>query len=297
MARRATAQVLDSMYLMSTAQIIFKESMRVILGHPTQFHSISIFLFSPLPISLFLSHFLIHNFPQIPSSPIFSFPHNLLGYPLPKLLSKSIVHITICFPSSITFSLLGRAATVQAVSDSYNGIYLDGRRLLMKSLLAWIKLLHTSLWEFLIVLGLTGVFVVNLAVVPKVLHLLGICSEALGFWGVLGFLGVPFCVAFAHIMVVGNLARVLTVLEGDCCGFLSLLKAKNLMEGRRQTALIMALLSNMGFRLVECLFEFRMCKGMNLWEVPLLVSMYSLVLVFDTVMNVVFYYACKSFDN
>ncbi|EXB37041.1 hypothetical protein L484_020828 [Morus notabilis] len=267
--------------------------MRVILLHPTQFHSISVFLFSPLPISLFCSHFLIHHFPQIFSTAT----HNLFGYPLPKLLSKTMLHIIICFPLSTTFSLLGKAATVQAVSDSYNGINLDGRRLLIRSGVSWIKLLHTTFWESLIVLGLIGVLVVNLAIVPKILHMCGICSEVLGFWGVLGFLGIPFCVAFAHVMVVGNMARVISVLEGECYGFETLLRAKTLMEGRRQTALIMALLSNMGLRLVECVFEFRMCKGINLWEGPVLVSMYSLVLVFDTVMNVVFYYACKSFND
>lgn len=294
MARR-TAQVLDSIYVMNTAQI-FKESIRVILLHPTQFHSISVFLFSPLPFSLFISHFLIHYFLKMPSSTT-SLTLSLFGSPLPKLLSKTMVHIIICFPSSITFSLLGRAATVQAVSDIYRGINLDPRRLFMRSGLSWIKLFHTTIWEFLIVVGLVGVLVINLAIVPKIFHSFGICSEILGFWGVLGVLGIPFCVAFAHVMVVGNLARVLSVLEGDLYGFESLLKAKNLMEGRRQTALVMALLSNIGFRLVECVFEFRMCTGINLWEGPLLVSMYSLLLVFDTIMNVVFYYSCKSFDD
>lgn len=165
----------------------------------------------------------------------------------------------------------------------------------MRSGIAWIKLLHTSFWEFLIVIGLLGVLVAGLATVPKILFVYGIYgSETLGFWGLLGFVGVPFCLAFAHVMVVGNLAKVVSVLEGECYGLESLLKAKNLMEGRRQTALIMALFSNMGFRLVECVFEFRMCKGISLWEGPLLVSMYSLVLITETVMNVVFYYACKT---
>ncbi|KAF8388997.1 hypothetical protein HHK36_025682 [Tetracentron sinense] len=86
---------------------------------------------------------------------------------------------------------------------------------------------------------------------------------------------------------------VLVVLESECYGYESLMKAKNLIEGRRQTALVMALLSNVGLRLVECLFEFRMCKGMSVWEGPMLISMYSLVLVMETVMNVVFYYTCK----
>lgn len=288
---RIAQALLQSTELMNTSQI-FRESVRLVLLHSTHFHSISIFLFSPLPISLFISHFLIHHFPQISASTI-KFPDHLLGHPLPKLLSKSIVHIIICFPSSITFSLLGRAAIVQAVSDSYKGINLDGRRLFMRSGSAWIKLLHTSFCEFIILFSLFVVLVASLAIAPKILFACGVCSKMLGLWGVLGCLGVPFCVAFAHVMVVGNLARVLSVLEGGCSGFDSLLKARSLIEGRRQTALVMALLSNMGLRLVECLFEFRMCHGISLWEGPLLVSMYSYVLVFDTTMNAVFYYACK----
>ncbi|KAL5572688.1 hypothetical protein UlMin_022285 [Ulmus minor] len=292
---RRTSQVFVSMNLMTTTQI-FKESIRIILLHPTHFNSLSIFLFSPLPISLFLSHFLIHHFPKITSSTI-SLAHNFFGYSMPIFLSKISIQMILCFPSFITFSLLGRAATVQAVSDIYRGVYLDGRRLFLRSGLSWIKLLYTTFWEFLIVLGLIGVLVASLAILPKMVEKCGVTSEMLGFGGVLVFLGIPLCVIFAHVMVVGNLARVIAVLESECCGFESLLKAKTLMEGKRQTALIMALLSNVGFRMVECVFEFRMCRGINLWEVPLLVSMYSLVLVFDTVMNVVFYYACKSLND
>ncbi|CAK7334920.1 unnamed protein product [Dovyalis caffra] len=293
---RRTAQVLDSFYLISTVHI-FKESIRVMLLRPTHFHSISIFLFSPLPISLFISHFLIHASPQLPFSAI-SITDHLFGqiggvHPLPQLASKTLTHIIICFPSSITFALLGRAATVQVVSDSYSGINLDGRRLLTRSGSAWIKLLHTTFWELLILLSLWVIFVATLVSVPATLFAYGICSRILGFWVILGFLGVPFCLAFAHLMVLGNLAKVLTVLESECCGFKSLVKANNMMAGRQQTALIMALLSNIGLRLVECLFEFKMSKGISFWEGPMLVSMYSMVLVFDTVTTAVFYYACK----
>lgn len=289
---RRTAQVFESVYLIDTAQI-FRESIRVILLHPTQFHSISIFFFSPLSISLFISHFLVRYFPQIPSWSI-NITDHLLGHPLLKILSKTIIHLIICFPSFITFSLIGRAATIQAVSDNYNGISLDRRRLLTKSGMTWIKLLHTSFWEFFIVLGLFGALLISLATVPKLLFSMGLLSSRmLGFLCVLGFLGIPFCVVFAQLMVVGNLAKVLSVLEGECYGLESLLKANNLIKGRRQTALIMTLLSNMSLRLVEFLFEFRICRDISIWEAPLLVSMYSSVLVFDSVMNVVFYYACK----
>ncbi|KAL0013928.1 hypothetical protein SO802_000997 [Lithocarpus litseifolius] len=235
--------------------------------------------------------FLVDQFPML--SPIQFVEKAILG--LFKGVEILIVLMSDGKPC-FTDKLCLLAATAQAVSDSYNRINLDRRRLLMRSGLAWIRLLHTSFCELLIVFGLLGVLVAMLAIIPKILFAWGICSKMLGLWGVLGILGVPFCVAFAHVMVVGNLARVLSVLEGESYGFESLLKAKSLMEGKRQTALVMALSSNMGLRLVERLFEFRMCSGISLWEAPLLVSMYSLVLVFDTVMNVVFYYACKPRD-
>ena len=115
----------------------------------------------------------------------------------------------------------------------------------------------------------------------------------LGFRVILGSLGAPFCLAFARLVAVGNLAKVLAVLESECCGFKSLVKANKMMAERQQTALIMALLSNMGLGLVVCLYEFKMSKGISFWEGPILVSMYSIVLVFDTVTTAVFYCACK----
>jgi len=283
----------NSFYLINTLHI-FKESIRVMLLHPTHFHSISIFLFSPLPISLFISHFLTRSSPQLPFSTTSITDHLLEHYGvLPQLASKTLIHIIICFPSSITFGLLGQAATVQLVSDSYNGINLNGRRLLVRSGAAWIKLLRTCFWELLILLALWVIFVATLVSVPGTLFAYGICSRMLGLRVILGFLGAPFCLAFAHLVVVANLAKVLAVLESECCGFKSLVKASNMMAGRQQTALVMALLSNMGLGLVQCLFEFKMSKGISFWEGPLLVSMYSTVLVFDTVTTVVFYYACK----
>jgi len=293
---RRTAQVPNSFYLINTLHI-FKESIRVMLLHPTHFHSISIFLFSPLPISLFISHFLTRSSPQLPFSTTSITDHLLEHYGvLPQLASKTLIHIIICFPSSITFGLLGQAATVQLVSDSYNGINLNGRRLLVRSGAAWIKLLRTCFWELLILLALWVIFVATLVSVPGTLFSYGICSRMLGLRVILGFLGAPFCLAFAHLVVVANLAKVLAVLESECCGFKSLVKASNMMAGRQQTALVMALLSNMGLGLVQCLFEFKMSKGISFWEGPMLVSMYSTVLVFDTVTTVVFYYACKPWD-
>lgn len=288
---RSDPNLFESVYLMNTAQI-FRESIRLILLHHSHFHSISIFLFSPLPISLFISHFLFRHFPQIPSLTI-NLTHDLLGHPLSKSFSKTILHLVICFPSTITFSLLGRAATIQAVSDSYHGVNLDGRRLLFKSGMSWIKLIHTSFWESVINVGLFGGLFTSLTMLPKILFAYGIRSRLLRLFCAVGFIGIPFCVGFAQVMVIGNLARVLSVLESECYGIESLLKAKKLLQGRRQTALGIALLSNVSLRLVECLFEFRMSKDVHLWEAPLLVSMYSSVLVFDSVMNVVFYYACK----
>ncbi|KAE8735368.1 putative sulfate transporter 3.4 [Hibiscus syriacus] len=292
MARRRTPQVLESIYLMNTVEI-FRESIRLILLHPTHFHSISVFLFSPIPASLIFSHFLVRRFPEVPPSATTLVDH-FFGHRPPNFPSETIVHIVVCVPSSITFALLGRAAAIQAVSDTYKGVNLDGRRLLTRSGSNWIKLLHTRSWELFIILGLFGSMSIGLTATPKMLHTLGICSVEIGFRGVLGLLGIPFCLAFAHVMVVGNMADVISVLESECYGLDSLWKAKQLMGGRRQTGLVMALLSNVGLRVVECLFELRIRRGICVWEIPLLISIYSSLLVLETVMNVVLYYACKS---
>ncbi|XP_058075626.1 uncharacterized protein LOC131224078 [Magnolia sinica] len=297
MTRRT--QIFESIHLIDTPQIC-RESIRILLLHPTQFQSISIFLFSPLPISLFLSHLLIHQYPKIPPS-TFKLTTLLFGQDGPpfeqngplNILSNSLFSYIMCFPSSITFLLLGKAATAHLIANTYNGIGHSRRRLLARSGVVWVKLLHTWFWEFLIVLGLSWVFGVCLATLPNMLFAYGICSKMIGVWVVLGFLGIPFCIVFAHVMVVGSLAKVVSVLEEDCYGFESLVKAKDLIKGRRQTALAMALISNVGLRLVEGLFEFRLWKGISMWEGPMLVSMYSLVLVLDTVMNVVFFFTCK----
>ncbi|KAE8705830.1 putative sulfate transporter 3.4 [Hibiscus syriacus] len=292
MARRRTPQALESIYLMNTAEI-FRESIRLILFHPTHFHSISVFLFSPIPASLFLSHFLVRRFPEIPTLAT-TIVHRFFGHRPRNFPSETIVHVVVCVPSSITFALLGRAAAIRAVSDTYNCVNLDGRRLLMRSGSNWIKLLHTRSWELLIILGLFGSLSIGLAATPKILLTFGICSVEIGFWGVLGILGIPFCLIFAHVMVVGNMANVISVLESEYHGLDSMWKAKQLMGERRQTGLVVALLSNMGLRAVECLFELRIRRGICAWEIPVLISMYSSLLVLETVMNVVLYYACKS---
>ena len=62
----------------------------------------------------------------------------------------------------------------------------------MRSGHAWIKLLHTTFWEFIIVFGLLGVFVVNLVILPKMFNAFGICSKELGFWGFWEFWGYLF---------------------------------------------------------------------------------------------------------
>ncbi|CAI0389913.1 unnamed protein product [Linum tenue] len=290
--RRGTNHILDSFHHLNATRVV-KESIRVLLLHLTHFHSISVFLFSPLSVSLFISHFLTHHFPYLTP-----FTANLLrGYGPPplllELLLKASLRVIICFPSSITFLLLGKAATIQAVSDSYDGVGLDRRRILLRSGEAWFNLLQTSLCESIVVLCLWGVFAVSLATIPIILSACGLCSQIMGFQIVLGVLGVPFCLGFAYIVVLGNLAKVAAVLEPDCCGFKALVEANTVTVKRQQTALAVSLVGNMGFTIVELLFEVRVQRGFSFWEVSLLISMYSFMLVFDTVMNVVFYFACK----
>ncbi|KAG9459301.1 hypothetical protein H6P81_003809 [Aristolochia fimbriata] len=239
-----SSHVMEPVQLMNAPQIC-RESIRILLVHPTHFQSISIFFFSPLAVSLFISHFIIRWSPTMADSTL-SLGTYLFGenraLPL-RMLSSSIFSFVLCFPASITFSLLGKAATIQAVADSYYGVNLTTRRRLLtrRSGGIWVKLLHTYFWRHLIVFCLFWFFITGLALLPRMLTTYNICSSFFAFWAVLALLGLAFCISFAHVMVVGDLAWVLTVLESDCCGLKSMSRAKKLLKGRRHIALLLAL--------------------------------------------------------
>ncbi|XP_031488177.1 uncharacterized protein LOC116256110 [Nymphaea colorata] len=284
---------------MNTFQI-FRKSIRFFLLQPTLFNSAAVFLFSPYAILFFASRFLDHYVQAVVSFSTSEATHYSLLHRdiyLPKktflLVISSIFTAVICLPSSLTFSLLAKAAAIKAVASTYSGPNTHAQRQAASGRwTTWFKLLQMHLRELMTYTALTFVFCICMVMLTTFcfapMH-----SRTGITWLMIGVTGVPYCITLANITILYNLANVFTVLEVDCSGYLAFVKAKNLLQGRRHTALMMALVSKIILKVVESIFECRLHRGIGICEFLLLVSMYSSVLAMETTMNAVFYFSCK----
>jgi len=108
-----------------------------------------------------------------------------------------------------------------------------------------------------------------------------------------------FSMVYAHTIIVCNLASVISVLE-DVSGPRAILRSVSLVKGQTQAGLLIFLGSTIGMAFVEGLFEHRVKTlsygdgSSRIWEGPLLVIMYSFVVLVDSMMSAVFYFTCRS---
>ncbi|KAF6134087.1 hypothetical protein GIB67_035641 [Kingdonia uniflora] len=127
--------------------------------------------------------------------------------------------------------------------------------------------------------------------------MLGFASDMLIYPAMV--IGLVFSVIFANSIIICNLAIVITVLE-DLSGLQALLRSGVLIQGQTQVGLVIFLGSTIGMAFVEGLFEHRVKTlsygdgSSRVWEGPLLVIMYSFVVLIDSMMSAVFYFTCRS---
>ena len=113
------------------------------------------------------------------------------------------------------------------------------------------------------------------------------------------FTVLAYSVVYAHTIIICNLGGVIAVLE-EVAGFNALRRSVQLMRGQTHVGLLIFLGSTIGLAFVEGLFEHRVKTlsygdgSSRLWEGPLLVLMYSFVMLIDSMMSAVFYFTCRS---
>ncbi|CAK7326139.1 unnamed protein product [Dovyalis caffra] len=205
----------------------------------------------------------------------------------------------MCFPLFITLSLLSRAAVVYSVDCTYSKKDVDGSKFLVITRKIWRRVVSTYLWSCMVIVGCLTLFCVLL---------LAVCStfSVIGFWPELNLyaaivVGLAFSVVFANAIIICNIAVVISVLE-DVSGPQALLRSSVLIRGQTQVGLLIFLGSTIGMAFIEGLFEHRVKTlsygdgSSRIWEGPLLVVMYSFVVLIDMMMSAVFYYSCRSYS-
>ncbi|XP_035539421.1 uncharacterized protein LOC108986548 [Juglans regia] len=111
--------------------------------------------------------------------------------------------------------------------------------------------------------------------------------------------GLVFSVIFANAIIICNIAIVISVLE-DVSGPQAMLRSSVLIKGQTQVGLLIFLGSTIGMAFIEGLFEHRVKTlsygdgSSRIWEGPLLVIMYSFMVLIDSMMSAVFYFSCRS---
>lgn len=213
-------------------------------------------------------------------------------------LSQALLCQALCFPVIITLWLLAKTAILYIIGCSHHGKEASIVGFLNEGPWLWSRLAVTYLWICLMVLGFASCVILSPLLVAGLVESLALSGSFLGLLETP--LVVVYSVAFAHMLIVFNLATVVSVVEKRWGGG-ALLKALFLLRARMQPALLLFLLSTVATFMVECVFQQRVLGGIAaaasaLWEAPLLIFLYSFLYLFDTIMTFVLYHACQQQD-
>jgi len=212
--------------------------------------------------------------------------------------AEMVVSSAMCFPFFITLSLLSKAAVVYSVDCTYSRKVFDAPKFYVIVSKIWRRVVSTYLWVCVVISGCLTLFLVLLIAVSSLFSMMGVASDLIVYPAMT--VGLAFSIIFANAIIICNIAIVISVLE-DVSGPQALFRASILIKGQTQVGLLIFLGSTIGMAFIEGLFEHRVKTlsygdgSSRIWEGPLLVLMYSFVVLIDSMMSTVFYFSCKSY--
>ncbi|KAJ6810790.1 uncharacterized protein M6B38_104675 [Iris pallida] len=227
---------------------------------------------------------------------------HLLLHQLSHHLSGALLSSLLCLPLLLSLLLPARSLVSFSVASllySRSSAPFSLPRFLSHLRRVYPRLLLTYALSSLLLLSLLLLFLAALAFACNSFSLLLAYPPDLTIYPALLVLLV-FSVIYAHLMIICNLAAVISVLEDASSGLRALLCSVRLIEGQTQAGLLIFLGSTIGLAFVEGLFEHRVKTlsygdgSSRIWEGPLLVLMYSFVVLIDFMMSAVFYFTCRS---
>lgn len=211
--------------------------------------------------------------------------------------AETMVSSAMCFPLYITLLLSSKVAVFYAVKCTYLRKVFDVSKFWLVIAKFWRRIVSTYLWTCAAMAGCIILFCVVLLALCSAISFLGFSSEVVVGAAIL--VGLAFSVIFAHVIIICKVALVMSVLEDDVSGVQAMFRSGVLIKGQIQVGLVIFLVSAIGMAFVEGLFEHRVKTisygdgSSRMWEGPLLVMMYSFILLVESMMNAVFYLNCK----
>ncbi|XP_076952351.1 uncharacterized protein LOC143626058 [Bidens hawaiensis] len=295
----------DYMFQSTSALEILRETIRILRFNLTGFMAIGSILICPVSAVL-LSNVLVDQ------SHVNRLQTHLVsvakssGFALSPILSLScrkfaetVVSTVMCFPLYITLLLISKAAVVYTVDCTYSRKTFDSSKFYVIFRKIWKRIVSTYLLVCSVITGCLGLFLMLVYGISSVLSAIGFTPDLIVYVVIL--LVLLFSVFFANAVIICDLSMVISVLE-DVSGSEALLRSSVLIRGQTQVGLMIFLGSTIGMAFIEGLFEHRVKTlsygdgSSRIWEGPLLVVMYSFVVLIDFMMSAVFYVSCKSYS-
>jgi hypothetical protein len=286
------------------AMEILRETVRVLRADPHAFTSVLFLLLCPASGCLLLSAAALDGAVVLPLARKLLVAAASSGLPLTHFvrqlahhLAATLVSAVVSFPALLTLLLAARAAVAYTVAAVYAGKPLVAGEVTLLTRRAWPRLAATyALGCAAVTAGLVAFLALLVAACSALKSML--CPPDIVVLAGL-FTVLAYSVVYAHTIIVCNLGGVIAVLE-DVAGLNAFRRSVQLMRGQTHVGLLIFLGSTIGLAFVEGLFEHRVKTlsygdgSSRLWEGPLLVLMYSFVMLIDSMMNAVFYFTCRS---
>ncbi|KAF5727433.1 Son of sevenless [Tripterygium wilfordii] len=284
---------------------ILRETVRILRYNASGFMLTAVVLICPVS-AIFLSNLLVDQSSVKKVTARLMLVAKSSGLPMKPFIKQSchqfsemVVSSAMCFPFFITFSLLSKAAVVYSVDSTYSKKQVVFSKLYVMLRKIWKRLVLTYVWVCMVIVGCITTSSIILVAVCSTVSVIGFSPDLIVFVAVM--LGLVFSVVLANAIIICNTAIVISVLE-DISGPQALLRAGILIKGQTQVGLLIFLGSTIGMTFVEGLFEHRVKTlsygdgSSRIWEGPLLVMMYSFVVLIDLMMSAVYSFSCISYS-
>ncbi|KAG5603498.1 hypothetical protein H5410_024990 [Solanum commersonii] len=280
---------------------ILKETVTILRYNPIGFLSIAALLICPVSAVL-LSNVLVDPYVVKKLMIRLLFLAKSSGLPLKPFINQScqkfsemVISAVMCFPLYVSLLLLSKAAIVYSVDCTYSRKNFDSKKFYIIVTKIWKRIVVTYMWVCMVITGCLALFLVLLVAVSSAFSVMGFPPDLILYPAMI--VGIIFSIILANAMIICNIAIVISVLEDDS-GPEALLRSSSLINGQTQVGLLIFLGSTIGMTFVEGLFEHRVkiiSGSSRIWEGPLLVILYSFVMLIDSMMSTVFYFSCKSY--
>ncbi|KAK9051015.1 hypothetical protein SSX86_027640 [Deinandra increscens subsp. villosa] len=284
---------------------ILRETVRILRCNPTTFIAISALLIYPVSALHLLNRLIDQSVVrQIEQTLVFIVESSgLSSVPFVKQSCHKFAELTVSsivsFPLYCTLLLVSKSAVVYSVECVYSRKKLVTFKFYAMTRKIWRRVISTYMLTCALLVGCLTLFLMVVICVSKLLCMIGFSPDSIAC--IAGITGLFFLVLFAHTVIVCDLCLVILMSE-DVSGRQAMVRSSVLVKGQTRAGLMVFIGSTIGIAVVKGVLEHRVKSlsygegCLRIWERPVLVLVYSFVVLVDFMMSTVFFFSCKSYS-